>query len=187
MLSELLLEVRGHRKLELPVRIQYVAQIHLSFWRCRFLHQFYSGALMKHPNTAPDCGPSCGWNTTSQYLVIGVQWKDLSAFHYRRGLSGSRGSRLNTAGRFLLYTLTSYNLVWWRCGVCNSSEMTTKNTKPTWLICLWVHWYALTSSVLLQFWKEVVEDAEVRELIWDKGSPAQGTVNTLGVKISRKQ
>uniref|UniRef100_A0A4W6G0C5 AT-rich interactive domain 2 n=1 Tax=Lates calcarifer TaxID=8187 RepID=A0A4W6G0C5_LATCA len=31
----------------------------------------------------------------------------------------------------------------------------------------------LTASVLLQFWKEVVEDAEVRELIWDKSSPAQ--------------
>lgn len=32
----------------------------------------------------------------------------------------------------------------------------------------------LTPSVLSQFWKEVVEDAEVRELIWDKNSSAQG-------------
>lgn len=32
----------------------------------------------------------------------------------------------------------------------------------------------LTAAVLLQFWKEVVEDTEVRELIWDKSSAAQG-------------
>lgn len=30
------------------------------------------------------------------------------------------------------------------------------------------------ATVLLQFWKEVVEDTEVRELIWDKSSGAQG-------------
>lgn len=32
----------------------------------------------------------------------------------------------------------------------------------------------LTAVVPLQFWKEVVEDTEVRELIWDKSGPAQG-------------
>ncbi|XP_023265735.1 AT-rich interactive domain-containing protein 2 [Seriola lalandi dorsalis] len=34
-------------------------------------------------------------------------------------------------------------------------------------------WKEKTSRDFVRFWKEVVEDAEVRELIWDKGSPAQ--------------
>lgn len=33
--------------------------------------------------------------------------------------------------------------------------------------------YPLTAA-LAQFWKEVVEDTEVRELIWDKSNAAQG-------------
>lgn len=32
----------------------------------------------------------------------------------------------------------------------------------------------LTSSASLQFWREVVEDTEVRELIWDKSGLTQG-------------
>ena len=40
----------------------------------------------------------------------------------------------------------------------------------------------LTAAVLLQFWKEVVEDAEVRELIWDKNSPAQGKQRRKAIK-----
>lgn len=32
----------------------------------------------------------------------------------------------------------------------------------------------LTAAVVPQFWREVVEDTEVRELIWDKSSTAQG-------------
>ncbi|XP_041636531.1 AT-rich interactive domain-containing protein 2 isoform X2 [Cheilinus undulatus] len=34
-------------------------------------------------------------------------------------------------------------------------------------------WKEKTSRDFIRFWKEVVEDAEVRELIWDKSSPAQ--------------
>lgn len=34
-------------------------------------------------------------------------------------------------------------------------------------------WKEKTSRDFVRFWKEVVEDAEVRELIWDKSSPAQ--------------
>ncbi|XP_051248440.1 AT-rich interactive domain-containing protein 2 [Dicentrarchus labrax] len=34
-------------------------------------------------------------------------------------------------------------------------------------------WKEKTSRDFVKFWKEVVEDAEVRELIWDKSSPAQ--------------
>ncbi|KAF7228880.1 AT-rich interactive domain-containing protein 2 [Nothobranchius furzeri] len=34
-------------------------------------------------------------------------------------------------------------------------------------------WKEKTSRDFVRFWKEVVEDAEVRELIWDKGSSAQ--------------
>ncbi|KAF3704919.1 AT-rich interactive domain-containing protein 2 [Channa argus] len=34
-------------------------------------------------------------------------------------------------------------------------------------------WKEKTSRDFARFWKEVVEDAEVRELIWDKSSPAQ--------------
>ncbi|XP_068573057.1 AT-rich interactive domain-containing protein 2 isoform X2 [Cebidichthys violaceus] len=35
-------------------------------------------------------------------------------------------------------------------------------------------WKEKTSRDFVRFWKEVVEDVEVRELIWDKNSPAQG-------------
>ncbi|XP_068163353.1 AT-rich interactive domain-containing protein 2 isoform X2 [Antennarius striatus] len=39
-------------------------------------------------------------------------------------------------------------------------------------------WKEKTSRDFIRFWKEVVEDAEVRELIWDKSSPAQdGTLS----------
>ncbi|KAM9845690.1 LOW QUALITY PROTEIN: AT-rich interactive domain-containing protein 2 [Aulostomus maculatus] len=34
-------------------------------------------------------------------------------------------------------------------------------------------WKEKTSRDFVRFWKEVVEDAEVRELIWDKSNPAQ--------------
>nr|XP_020456892.1 AT-rich interactive domain-containing protein 2 isoform X2 [Monopterus albus] len=34
-------------------------------------------------------------------------------------------------------------------------------------------WKEKTSRNFVRFWKEMVEDAEVRELIWDKSSPAQ--------------
>lgn len=32
----------------------------------------------------------------------------------------------------------------------------------------------MLTAALAQFWKEVVEDTEVRELIWDKSNAAQG-------------
>ncbi|XP_068611397.1 AT-rich interactive domain-containing protein 2 [Brachionichthys hirsutus] len=35
-------------------------------------------------------------------------------------------------------------------------------------------WKEKTSRDFIRFWREVVEDVEVRELIWDKSSPAQG-------------
>uniref|UniRef100_A0A671W0N1 AT-rich interactive domain 2 n=1 Tax=Sparus aurata TaxID=8175 RepID=A0A671W0N1_SPAAU len=35
-------------------------------------------------------------------------------------------------------------------------------------------WKEKTSRDFIRFWKEVVEDTEVRELIWDKSGPAQG-------------
>ncbi|XP_067110428.1 AT-rich interactive domain-containing protein 2 [Osmerus mordax] len=34
-------------------------------------------------------------------------------------------------------------------------------------------WKEKTTRDFVKFWKDVVEDAEVRDLIWDKGSPAQ--------------
>lgn len=33
---------------------------------------------------------------------------------------------------------------------------------------------SMLTAAVVQFWKEVVEDTEVRELIWDKSNAAQG-------------
>ncbi|XP_059181724.1 AT-rich interactive domain-containing protein 2 [Centropristis striata] len=41
-------------------------------------------------------------------------------------------------------------------------------------------WKQNTSRDFVRFWKEVVEDAEVRELIWDKNSPAQDGTSCEG-------
>lgn len=40
-----------------------------------------------------------------------------------------------------------------------------------------VHVRGGLTAVFVQFWKEVVEDAEVRELIWDKSNAAQGKLH----------
>ncbi|XP_056132244.1 AT-rich interactive domain-containing protein 2 [Lampris incognitus] len=41
-------------------------------------------------------------------------------------------------------------------------------------------WREKTSRDFVRFWKEVVEDAEVRELIWDKSSPAHDGTSVQG-------
>ncbi|KAF1372562.1 hypothetical protein PFLUV_G00266780 [Perca fluviatilis] len=41
-------------------------------------------------------------------------------------------------------------------------------------------WKEHTSRDFIRFWKEVVEDVEVRELIWDKNSPAQDGMSCEG-------
>lgn len=40
-------------------------------------------------------------------------------------------------------------------------------------------------ALFVQFWKEVVEDTEVRELIWDKSNAAQG--KRIHLKLHSKQ
>ncbi|XP_076007078.1 AT-rich interactive domain-containing protein 2 [Genypterus blacodes] len=41
-------------------------------------------------------------------------------------------------------------------------------------------WKEKTSRDFVRFWKEVVEDAEIRELIWDKSNPAQDGTSVQG-------